>query len=175
MGMSPYHQVKNGVYVADGLMMSCSNTRVLQPSLRLFYECIENEVYNGLNVNKIEDPDLSYLAKQGVLLLNSTLTVEMGKPESHNDLWTEFMEFFFEDIINMYERGLPIVFLGKQAQRFSKLPVPFHHYVFETSHPASAAYKDEKWSSGDVFNKINKILEQNNGPEFKIKWLKEYE
>lgn len=175
MGMSPYHQVNNGIYTADGLMMSCSNTGKLQPSLDLFYDALEKELNGGLNLNMIKDPDLSYLAQQGVLLINSSLTAEKGKPESHKDLWVDFIKFLFEDIINLYQRGLPIVFLGKQAQRFSTLPVPFHHYVFEVSHPASAAYKDTKWDSEGVFTKINTILEQNNGPEFKIKWLKEHE
>ncbi len=179
IGMSPYHQVhdtKDGrMYVADGIMMSCGNTGKLQPSLDLFYDAVEDDVYDGLNLKMIKEPDLTFLANQGVLLINSSLTAERGKPESHKDLWTEFLTYLIEDVLNVYDRGIPFVFLGQQAQRLSKLPIPFLHYVFEISHPASAAYKQTNWNSEGVFTKINEILESNKGPEFKIKWMKEHE
>ena len=79
MGMCPYHTFKNGLPVADGLMMSCSITNYLQPSLKQLYKAFETEFHKGLNLSYDATPDLSYLAKQGVLLLNASLTVEKNK------------------------------------------------------------------------------------------------
>jgi hypothetical protein len=60
--------------------------------------------------------------------------------------------------------------MGKKAQELESL-VSSNHYKFMVSHPASAAYaKQKRWDCEDVFNKINKIIVANNGPEFKINW-----
>jgi len=64
MGTCPYHTEKNGIFIADGLLMGCSTTETLQPALNQFYEGIEKELYNGLNLNYIKNFDVSFLAKQ---------------------------------------------------------------------------------------------------------------
>lgn len=163
------------VYVADGLAMSCSITEKCQPSLDLFYRGIEDELYRGLNLNMVDDPSLEYLAKQGVLLMNSSLTAELNKPGSHFEKWKPFMKFFFNEVINKHDRQIPVVFFGKQAQTYSKEIVPFHHWVLEASHPAAAAHKNTKWDSEGIFTKINTILKDNYGEDSIIKWVKEYE
>ena len=69
MGMCPYHTAKDGLPVADGLLMGCSVTGRLQPSLEQFYGGLEREFNNGLNLKYTKNTDVSYLAKQGVLMM----------------------------------------------------------------------------------------------------------
>ena len=166
MGMCPYHTFKNGEPVADGLLMGCSITDQLQPSLSKFYDGLETELYNGLNLNMRKKPDVSYLANQGVLMVNAALTTEMNKAGSHIAIWEPFTKYLFENIINY--TGVPIIFLGKDAARCERFTAPMA-WTFTVSHPASASYKQMDWDTEGVFTKVNKILKQNNNIE--IDWL----
>jgi uracil-DNA glycosylase len=166
IGMCPYHTAKNGTPVADGLLMGCSVTKQLQPSLEKFYRGIEIELHNGLELTAMNPPDVSYLAKQGVLMLNAALTTEINKAGSHIELWKPFIEYLFENVFQ-YEDA-PIIFLGKDAGRYKKLVAPFK-WSFVLTHPASAAYKQCDWDTEGAFGKVNKILEENKN--CKIQWL----
>jgi len=166
MGMSPYHTFVNGIPVADGLLMGCSVTGRLQPSLENFYNAIEKDVYNGLDLHHVKTPDVSYLANQGVLMMNAALTVEMNKAGSHNKLWEPFIKYLLEDVLAT--TGVPYVFLGKDASVYEKYLPPFS-WSFVISHPVSAAYKNTDWDSEGVFTKVNKILKDNNN--LSINWL----
>ncbi len=167
MGMAPYHTFRNGYPIADGLLMGCSVTEKLQPSLSQFYNALEKDLYNGLNLGMIKDPDLSYLANQGVLLFNASLTTEMNKPGSHLSIWEPFTKFVLMNVIDT--TGAPIVFLGKEAAKFKRFAPPFT-YTFEISHPASAAYSGTDWDSEGTFTKVNKIIKGNNN--YEINWVK---
>jgi len=165
--MAPYHTMKNGQYVADGLLMGCSNTGILQPSLQQFYEGIAEELYEqGDSARYSRNPDVSYLARQGVFMYNASLTTEVNKPGSHLDIWHPFTKYVIEEILNPLD--VPIVFLGKDAEKFDRYVLPFN-WSFVVQHPASAAYKGTQWSGEGVFQKVNKILKDNNN--FKIEWL----
>lgn len=166
MGMCPYHTAKNGIPVADGLLMGCSVTDKLQPSLEQFYGAIEKDVYGGLNLTHVKEPDVSYLAKQGVLMLNAALTTEINKAGSHINLWEPFTKYLIEEVIGY--TGVPIIFLGKDAARYKKYVPPFT-WTFTLSHPASASYKNTEWDSEGTFTKVNKILKENNNHH--IEWL----
>lgn len=167
-GLSPYHMFKNSEPIADGLMMGCSKTNYLQPSLQQLYDEIERTYANGLNLRMIKNPDVSYLAEQGVLMFNASLTVEMNKAGSHLELWEPFMKYFFEEA--MGGTGIPVVFFGKEAAKLEKYVAPFT-WVFKVSHPASAAYKGVDWDSEGLFTKVNKVLNNMNG--YKINWVEE--
>ena len=166
VGLCPYHTLKNDAPVADGLLMGCSITEQVQPSLDQFYRAMEKEFYDGLNLSIIENPDVSFLAHQGVLMLNAALTTEINKAGSHLEIWEPFMKYLFEEVINYL--GVPIVFLGKDAARYKKYTGIFAH-VFEVTHPASASYKGIDWDTEGVFTKVNRLLEENNG--FSVMWL----
>jgi uracil-DNA glycosylase len=168
MGMCPYHTAYNGIPVADGLLMGCTTTERLQPSLEKFYEGIEAELYDGLNLTYVKNADVTYLAKQGVLMTNAALTTEIGKAGSHIELWEPFTKYLLEEIIS--ETGVPVVFLGKDAAKYEKYTSPFA-WTFVVSHPASASYKQTEWSTEGTFGKVNKVLKDNNN--FEIKWLDE--
>ena len=109
--------------------------------------------------------DLSYLAKQGVLLFNSSLTCEKDKPGSHNELWKPFTVYMME---NVFTTGAPIIFLGKEAARYKEHIFPFT-WSFELYHPAYAARNGIDWDTEGVFTKVNKIIKDNNG--YVIEWL----
>jgi uracil-DNA glycosylase len=165
-GLSPYHVFRNELPIADGLCMSCSITNYPQPSLFQFYTALENELYNGLELNHSKNPDLSYLAHQGVLLLNAGLTVEKNKAGSHNLLWEPFMKYLFEHVLDTV--GTPIIFLGKEAQKLEKYTMPFN-WIFRISHPASASYQGTEWDSEGAFRDVNRILKDRNN--ITINWL----
>jgi uracil-DNA glycosylase len=165
LGMCPYHTYKEGVPIADGLLMGCSITRYPQPSLSQFYNAIEEELYTGLNLEYYKNPDISYLAKQGVLMLNAALTTEKGLPGSHIELWTPFMKYLFNEVIN--GTNVPIIYLGVEAERVSIYSTS--PWQFKLSHPASSSYKRTSWCSNGVFNQINKILKNSNN--YEIQWL----
>ena len=166
VGLCPYHTLKNDAPVADGLLMGCSITEKLQPTLEQFYLGIEKEYYNGLNFDIIKDPDVSYLAHQGVLMFNAALTTEINKAGSHLDIWEPLVKYLFEEVIS--HLGVPIVFLGKDAAKYKKYTGIFAH-TFELSHPASASYKGSEWDTEGVFSKVDILLEENNG--FSVEWV----
>lgn len=168
MGMCPYHTFKNGDPVADGLLMGCSTTGNLQPSLEKFYNALEVEFHDGLNLNMIKNPDVAYLANQGVLMLNAALTTEMNKAGSHIQLWEPFTKYLLENVLDTV--GVPFIFLGKDAAKYERYLPPFT-WSFTLSHPASASYKQTDWDTEGVFKKVNQILKQNNN--FEIDWLDE--
>ncbi len=102
-----------------------------------------------------------------MLLLNSAFTTVINKPGSHYLLWRPFLVQVLDSLV--WEKpGLIYVFLGKKAQEYADL-IPDNNYKIMVSHPASAAYENqEEWDCEDMWNKINKYLEQDGGT--KISW-----
>jgi uracil-DNA glycosylase len=160
IGQDPYPQLG----VADGISFSCGNTNKVQPSLRYIFEEIERTVYQEFP--SYQDPDLSRWSKQGILMLNTALTVEVGKIGSHYDIWKPFTAYML-DWLNNHNKELIYVYMGKKAEEWSVLTGD-NNYKFSVKHPASAAYNGSKWDSNDIFNKISKLVEENNGQ--KIIW-----
>jgi len=166
VGMCPYHTFRDGSPVADGLLMGCSTTGIKQPSLQQFYDALEKELYEGFNVHASKKADVSYLARQGVLMYNAALTTEMNKAGSHIGNWEPFTKYLLQNVLDT--SGAIYVFLGKDAAKYERYLPPMS-WSFTLSHPASAAYRDDKWDSEGVFGKVNKILKENNNVE--IDWL----
>jgi len=117
MGFCPYHSVVHGKLVADGLLMSCSNhDNYLAPSLQQYYGAIEEEFKEGLCLPCIQSGDLTFLANQGVLMFNSSLTTRVGEAGAHQEIWRPFTEH----LMGIFDkRVVPIVFLGNDAWEFS--------------------------------------------------------
>ena len=162
IGISPYHSLYKGTPVSDGLLMSCSVTGKLQPSLEKWYDALEKE-YND---EVVREPNLDYLAKQGLLMLNIGLTCEAMKPASHSALWEPFMKFLFEEVI--VTTGTPVVFLGKESLKVERYLSPFT-WIFKLSHPAAASYSGGQWDSEGMFLNVNRVLMDNNKQN--INWL----
>lgn len=167
LGLCPYHNIKNGTIVADGLALSCKNTRILQPSLSNLYEAWEEEFNDGLCLKCDKNPDLSYLAKQGVLLFNAALTVEIGEAKSHNRIWLEFAKHIMVVVGKM---DIPVIFLGNEASELGYC-IPKEENKFFLKHPVWASYKKCKWNSEGAFTAVNNILVE-KGIE-PIKWVEE--
>ena len=168
VGISPYHTWEGDKCIADGLMMSCSKTKREQPPLTNLYD----ELFRVYNYDEtvIRDTDLSGLAIQGVLLYNVGLTVQENKACSDNELWAKFDKYFWENVINVYFRGLPIVFMGDRCHKSANYLTPMLHYPMKISHPASISYTGkESWSSEGVFKKIDQILKENS--KSGVMWL----
>lgn len=160
VGQDPYPQLG----VADGISFSCSNTDRTQPSLKYIFAEIERTVYQEYPTQ--QDPDLSRWSKQGVLMLNTALTVEVNKIGSHYDIWKSFTTYLL-DWLNSYNPGLVYLYMGKKAEEWSELTNDNSH-KFVVKHPASAAYSGGKWDCNNVFNKINEVVKSTNGN--KITW-----
>lgn len=171
--MDPYPSTtKEGEIIADGVPMSCKNTGKMQPTLELWYEGMEQSIV-GFDPDFEKRLDTSYLlSEEGVLLLNSCLTCEKDKPGSHVDLWTPFMKFFIEEIVNKYYSGLPIVLCGAQAQKLEKFIAPMLHYTLKVEHPVAASYGNRLWKHEDCFRWVNEIIRQNNGDTEIPKWYR---
>jgi uracil-DNA glycosylase len=168
LGLCPYHSLIDGKPVADGLLMGCSVTGKIQPSLEQFYGALEEDLFNGLNLRAKKHADVTYLAKQGVLMLNAALTTEINKAGSHLKIWEPFTKYIFENAIA--PSRVPVIFLGKEASKFKRYMAPLT-WGFELSHPASASYKNTQWSSEKVFSKVNRMLADDN--KGIIYWLDE--
>jgi len=168
VSQDPYPMIKQGKVVADGLSYSCSHTKEEQPSLKKIFDSIETELFDGLNLAFIREPDLTYLASQGILLLNSALTCQEEKPGSHKELWNQFMNYFFTEVLCNF-RGIPIVFMGKQAQYYNKFPCSEAFFIKEVEHPAKACYENRDWKSDGLFKWTNEIIKKQTGEE--IDWI----
>lgn len=128
LGQDPYH----GEHQAHGLSFSVQAGIPLPPSLRNMYKELEAD----LNVDMDGfSGDLSGWAKQGVLLLNTVLTVRAGEAFSHKQKgWERLTDFI---ISSLSEQEEPIIFVlwGKHAQQKKQLIAP-HHMTIEAVHPS---------------------------------------
>lgn len=164
LGQDPYPQLN----VADGIAFSCGNTKKPEASLRYIFKAVNDTVYESKKDIKTFDPDLKRWANQGVLLLNTALTTEIGKIGKHIDIWQPFITYLV-DMLNCSDKDYIWVFMGKKAQEYEDLVdnVLNNTVLLNCSHPASAAYaKSSIWDCNDVFNTVNKHLKhQNKLPE----------
>lgn len=157
VGQDPYPQMS----VADGISFSCSNTMKKEASLRYIHNAVSKTVYDSKVLPKDLSADLTPWANQGLLMLNTSLTTEIGKIGKHFSIWEPFTAYLF-DMLSSMDKQLIWVFLGKKAEEYSEM-VNDRHVKIVTTHPASAAYqKLQEWNCNDVFNKINAQLSENN-------------
>ena len=158
LGQDPYH----GLGEAHGLSFSVRENIKMPPSLQNIFK----ELYNDLGIKRIKS-DLTDWAKEGVLLLNSIMTVEKDKPLSHkNKGW----EIFTDNIISqLNKREEPVIFLlwGSFARSKKELITKKHHKIIESVHPSPLSASRGFFGS-KPFSKINNYLKEMNKEE--IKW-----
>lgn len=162
LGQDPYPS-KRATGIAFGNDEQMGN---MSPSLEKIYDCIENTVKDGLNLNF--DPTLVNWGQQGVLLLNSALSVRKGEPGSHTLYWKKFIQGTLEEISNR-KTGVCFLLLGAQAKSFRPFINESNNYVFSYVHPAFSARQGTDWNC-PYFRKINEVIEHQNGKEFCIDW-----
>lgn len=149
LGQDPYH----GDGQAHGLSFSVQVDQKLPPSLKNIYKELEQDIgCRNLTGN------LTSWARQGILLLNTVLTVERGEANSHRkNGWEAFTDHVIEVL---GQRQDPVVFLlwGKQAEQKTKL-IGKHHTVLTSAHPSPlSAYRG--FFGSKPFSKTNQALEQ---------------
>lgn len=157
IGQDPYPQLG----VADGIAFSCSKTEKPQPSLRYIFKELEAQ-YPAFRTNDLlyNPLDLKKWSNQGVLMLNTALTCEIGNIGSHYDVWKTFTAYLLT-YLNDNDTGIVYVFMGKKAESWGELISDKFNYKITVPHPASAAYKGGKWDSKNLFKEVNKIIYDN--------------
>ena len=158
LGQDPYH----GEGEANGLCFSVNRGTKIPPSLRNIFK----ELNSDLNVNRT-NTDLTDWSKQGILLLNTVLTVEKDKAFSHrNKGWEIFTDYIISKL-NEKEDGIIFVLWGNAARDKKKLITNDIHRIVESAHPSPLSY-DRGFKGSKPFSKINKCLKEQNKEE--ITW-----
>lgn len=153
IGQDPYHNFGE----ANGLAFSVSKNIKIPPSLRNIYK----ELSNDLNLVSPNHGDLSNWAQEGVLLINTILTVEKNKPLSHqNKGW----EIFTKAVINVLNKNrINIVYIlwGNYAKTYKKYIDIKNNYIIESLHPSPlSAYRG--FFGHQPFSKTNNYLISKN-------------
>jgi uracil-DNA glycosylase len=159
LGQDPYH----GIGEAHGLAFSVKQGVRIPPSLRNIIIELESEF--GIDLTR--NSDLSHWAEQGVLLLNSVLTVEKDKPGSHSKWgWENFTNALIH-YVSQNKQNVVFVLWGDYAKKKKLLIDATKHFVLESAHPSPlSAYRG--FFHSKPFSQINNYLLQ-HGIEA-IKW-----
>lgn len=152
IGQDPYH----GPNQAHGLSFSVEGNVAIPPSLQNIFKELNQELgcYIPNNGN------LTKWANQGVLMLNSVLTVWAGHPNSHKGLGWELITTKIVKLLN--ERSEPVIFLlwGANAKAFQKYINTDVHYVFSASHPSPMSANQGGWFGNGCFKNTNLTLQK---------------
>ena len=159
LGQDPYH----GFGQAHGLSFSVQKGTPLPPSLKNIYKELQEDIGEDLPT----EGDLSHWAKQGVLLLNTVLTVEEGNANSHKGKgWERLTNRLIE---SLNELNHPVIFIlwGKPAQDKEKLITNLNHVILKAPHPSPlSAYRG--FFGSKPFSRVNDILIQQG--QTPIRW-----
>ncbi|MDD3995699.1 MAG: uracil-DNA glycosylase [Bacilli bacterium] len=158
LGQDPYH----GEGEANGLCFSVNAGIKKPPSLNNIFK----ELKEDLNIERT-NTDLIDWAVQGVLLLNTVLTVEKDKPFSHKNIgWEMFTDNIIKELNNKKE---PVIFVlwGNAAREKKKYITNNIHKIIESAHPSPFSY-EKGFKGSKPFSKINNYLKLHNFQE--IKW-----
>jgi uracil-DNA glycosylase len=153
IGQDPYHQTGQ----ANGLAFSVAKGQPLPPSLRNIFKELANDKEAAQQSKENLNGDLAVWAKQGVLLLNTVLTVEAAKPNAHSNKGWEIFTDQTIRLLNEQEQPLVFILWGKPAQSKIKLIDTSKHFCIESPHPSPlAAYRG--FFGSKPFSKTNNYL-----------------
>lgn len=153
VGQDPYH----GENQANGLCFSVNTGEKIPPSLKNIFREISNEFPDFDYVNHT-DGNLEYLAKQGVLLLNTSFTVEKGKPNSHEKAWRGFTRDLISYILQKKKLGVVLLLWGRNAQKCVRNLNLNGHHILRATHPSPLGANKGGWFKCNHFIKTNEIL-----------------
>ncbi len=159
LGQDPYPKEGD----AMGLSFSVNRSDKLPASLKNIYKELESDL--GI---KRSSGDLTNIAKQGVLFLNTILSIETGITNSHSKLgWQKTTDSIISQISN--KGNVIFVLLGAQAHKYEKMIDVNNNYIIKQVHPSPlSAYRG--FFGSKIFSEINEILENENKPV--IDWSK---
>lgn len=153
LGQDPYH----GEGQAHGLSFSVQKGLPLPPSLRNIF----HELNTDLGIPATKNGDLTKWAQQGVLLLNSVLTVEAGQPTSHQKRgWENFTDHVI-DVLNEQREHIVFILWGAYAQKKGQRIDQNKHLVLKAAHPSPLAANRGGFFGCKAFSKTNHYLKQN--------------
>ena len=153
LGQDPYH----GPNQAHGLSFSVQKGLALPPSLRNIF----HELNSDLGIPNSKHGDLTQWAQEGVLLLNSVLTVEAGQPTSHQKRgWEDFTDAVI-DVLNEQRQHVVFILWGAYAQRKGQRIDESKHLVLKAAHPSPLAANRGGFFGCKAFSKTNNYLKQN--------------
>jgi len=151
IGQDPYH----GVSQANGLCFSVNNNIGMPPSLQNIFKEIETDLGKPMPSNG----NLERWARQGVLLLNATLTVRAHQAASHQKKgWETFTDAVISEISSKKQ---DVVFLlwGGYAKKKGAIIDMNRHYVLTSGHPSPLSANRGLWFGNKHFSKTNTFLE----------------
>ena len=152
IGQDPYH----GENEANGLAFSISKEVKITPSLRNIFK----ELKNDLNIDRT-NTDLSSWAKQGVLLLNSILTVEKDTPLSHSNIgWQEITNYIIK-YISSNKNNVVFILWGNFAKQYKDIIDSSKHLIIESAHPSPLS-ANRGFFNSKPFSRTNNYLKKNN-------------
>lgn len=154
IGQDPYH----GINQANGLSFSVNSSEKSPPSLRNIFIEINNDLKTPLRTNG----NLTDWANQGVLLLNSVLSVQIGKPGSHSKIgWETFTDKLIK-IISEQKSNIVFMLWGGYAKKKEKLIFENNHLILKTGHPSPLSANRGYWFGNKHFSKCNSFLINKN-------------
>ncbi len=152
IGQDPYHSAGQ----ANGLCFSVSDGIAHPPSLINIFKELESD----LHVPYPKSGNLEPWAKQGVLLLNATLTVRSGAAGSHqNKGWEQFTDTVIK-LISEHKKNIVFLLWGNFAKRKATLIEVNKHHILTSGHPSPLSANRGLWFGNKHFSKTNSLLEQ---------------
>jgi len=156
IGQDPYH----GIDQANGLCFSVSDGLEKPPSLKNIFKEIETDIGKPVPMNG----NLEHWAKQGVLLLNATLTVRAHQAGSHQKKgWETFTDAVISQISQAKENVVFLLWGGYAKKKGAKIDTS-KHYILTSGHPSPLSANRGFWFGNKHFSKTNTFL-KNKGLE----------
>lgn len=153
LGQDPYH----GEGEAHGLSFSVQEGVKLPPSLQNIYK----ELYDDVGIKNGKSGDLTSWAKEGVLLLNSVLTVKKDTPASHKNLGWQLLTDHIIKLLNLKKEPIVFILWGNFAREKKKYITNKRHLIIQSPHPSPFSARNGFFGS-KPFSKANNFLRQNN-------------
>lgn len=161
MGGEIYRGSTNYVPDATGLAFANREVNVLvHPTLKTIFSAVELCTYDGLNINP--DITLESWAKQGVLLLNNSLTDNIHRKDSHKPMWQGFLYKLIGEL-NEKKKGLHFCFWGNEAQNYRPLINGLFNYAYSCPYPELKGAVDF-WACTHFQDINNSLIQDNKEP-----------
>jgi uracil-DNA glycosylase len=162
IGQDPYPQKG----VATGVLFGNHSSENISPSLQIIRDAaIDWSIQHNYPI--VFDNTLESWAKQGILMINSSLTTEMNKIGSHTNLWRPFISDFIEKL-SKYQSSLYVLF-GEQAQSLGPY-IAKNNTIIKEKHPAFYARTNTPMPPS-IFYEVNRYMKEQYG--YTIEWYKE--
>ena len=156
LGQDPYH----GTGEAHGLSFSVKDDIKKPPSLKNIFK----ELHDDLGYPEPKSGNLEKWAKEGVLLLNSVLTVEKDKAASHKDLGWEILTDHIIKLLNMKETPIVFILWGNFAKKKKVYITNKKHLIIESPHPSPFSAYTGFFGSKPVSKTNNFVIKNNIEP-----------